>query len=64
MRRSLILQTAARYLIPLLFLFSIIDPTYTAPLFGTVLGWFALALIAVLDLMGLWLMFKLVKIEV
>lgn len=48
----------------MLFLFSIIDPTYTAPLFATVLGWFALALITLLDLMGLWLMFKLVKVDV
>lgn len=48
----------------MLFMFSIIDPTYTAPLFNTVLGWFALAIVALLDLMGLWLMFKLVKVDV
>lgn len=48
----------------MLFMFSIIDPTYTAPLFSTVLGWFALAMITLLDLMGLWLMFKLVKVDV
>jgi tight adherence protein B len=48
----------------MLFLFSIIDPTYTAPLFNTIIGWFVLAVIAALDLMGLWLMFKLVKVDV
>ncbi len=48
----------------MLFLFSIIDPNYTAPLFSTVLGWLSLTLIAALDLMGLWLMFKLVKVDV
>ncbi len=48
----------------MLLLFSFIDPTYTAPLFNTVLGWVILAIITALDLMGLWLMLKLVKIEV
>jgi tight adherence protein B len=48
----------------MLLLFSIIDPTYTAPLFNTVIGWFVLAVIAGLDLMGLWLMIKLVQVDV
>lgn len=48
----------------MLLLFSFIDPTYTAPLFNTLLGWVVLAIIAALDLMGLWLMFKLVQIDV
>jgi len=48
----------------MLLLFSFIDPTYTAPLFNTFLGWIILAIITALDLMGLWLMLKLVKIEV
>lgn len=48
----------------MLLLFSFIDPTYTAPLFNTMLGWVVLAIITALDLMGLWLMFKLVQIDV
>jgi tight adherence protein B len=48
----------------MLLLFSFIDPSYTAPLFNTLLGWVVLAIIATLDLMGLWLMFKLVQIDV
>lgn len=48
----------------MLMLFSFIDPTYTAPLFNTILGWVILAIIAALDLMGLWAMLKLVKIDV
>lgn len=48
----------------MLLLFSFIDPTYTAPLFNTFLGWIILAIITALDLMGLWLMIKLVQIDV
>ena len=48
----------------MLMLFSFIDPTYTAPLFNTILGWVILAIITALDLMGLWAMLKLVKIDV
>ena len=48
----------------MLLLFSFIDPTYTAPLFNTVLGWVILVIIAALDLMGLWAMFKIVSIDV
>ncbi|WP_291989221.1 type II secretion system F family protein [Luteitalea sp.] len=48
----------------MLLLFSFIDPTYTAPLFNTILGWVILAIITALDLMGLWAMLKLVKIDV
>lgn len=48
----------------MLLLFSLIDPTYTAPLFNTVLGWLALTVVAGLTLMGLWAMLKIVAIEV
>ncbi len=48
----------------MLLLFTFIDPTYTAPLFSTILGWVILAIITALDLMGLWAMLKLVKIDV
>lgn len=48
----------------MLVLFGLIDPNYTAPLFETVLGWLMLALITVLDLMGLWLMLKIVQVDV
>jgi tight adherence protein B len=59
-------QGAIMCLMPpgMLFLFSVIDPTYTAPLFNTVIGWLVLAVVAGLDLMGLWAMFKLVKVDV
>lgn len=50
--------------IGMLVLFGLIDPNYTAPLFETVLGWLILALVAFLDLMGLWLMLKLVQVDV
>ncbi len=48
----------------MLLLFSMIDPTYTAPLFNTVLGWLALAAVAGLTLMGLWAMLKIVAIDI
>lgn len=48
----------------MLLLFSFIDPTYTAPLFNTILGWVTLAIITALDLMGLWAMLKIVSIDV
>lgn len=48
----------------MLLLFSFIDPTYTAPLFNTILGWVTLAVITALDLMGLWAMLKIVSIDV
>ncbi len=48
----------------MLLLFSMIDPTYTAPLFNTVLGWLALTVVAGLTLMGLWAMLKIVAIDI
>jgi tight adherence protein B len=50
--------------IAMLLLFSMIDPTYTAPLFNTILGWFVLAVVAALDLMGFWIMLKIVQVDV
>lgn len=50
--------------VAMLLLFAMIDPTYTAPLFNTVLGWLVLAVVTGLDLMGFWLMMKLVQVDV
>jgi tight adherence protein B len=48
----------------MMLLFSFIDPTYMRPLFTTPLGWVMMALVFGLDGAGLWLMLKLVKVEV
>ncbi len=48
----------------MLLLFTMIDPTYTAPLFNTILGWFVLAVVAALDGLGFFLMIKLVQVDV
>jgi tight adherence protein B len=48
----------------LMLIFSFIDPTYMRPFFTTPLGWMMMLLVFVLDGLGLWLMFKLVKVEV
>jgi tight adherence protein B len=50
--------------IALMILFSFIDPTYMQPFFTTPIGWMLLALVVVLDAMGMWLMVKLVKVDV
>jgi tight adherence protein B len=50
--------------IALMLLFSLIDPTYMRPFFTTPLGWLMMLLVFVLDGFGLWLMFKMVKVEV
>jgi len=50
--------------IALMLLFSIIDPNYMRPFFTTPLGWMMLLVVLVLDGMGLFLMFKLVKVNV
>jgi tight adherence protein B len=50
--------------IGLMLVFSFIDPTYMRPFFTTPLGWMMMILVFVLDGLGLWLMFKLVKVEV
>jgi tight adherence protein B len=48
----------------MMLMFTFISPDYMAPLFDSVLGWIALTFILLLDLTGLFLMFKLVKVEV
>lgn len=48
----------------MMLLFSFIDPTYMRPFFTTPLGWVMMALVFALDGAGLWLMLKLVKVEV
>lgn len=50
--------------IVLMVLFTFIDPTYMRPFFTTPLGWMMMTLVFVLDGVGLWLMTKLVKVEV
>jgi Flp pilus assembly protein TadB len=37
---------------------------YMAPMFNTTMGWAMLAVVFVLDGAGLWMMFKLVKVDV
>jgi tight adherence protein B len=50
--------------IVLMLIFSFIDPTYMRPFFTTPLGWMMMALVFVLDGLGLWLMYKLVQVDV
>jgi tight adherence protein B len=48
----------------LMLMFSLVDQSYMAPMFNTLLGWAMLATVFILDGVGLWMMFKLVKVEV
>lgn len=48
----------------MLLIFSIIDINYVAPLFSTAIGLMMLLVAFVFDALGLWLMFKLVKVDV
>lgn len=48
----------------MLLIFSIIDVNYVRPFFTTALGWMMLIVAIVFDALGLWLMFKLVKVDV
>jgi tight adherence protein B len=48
----------------LMLMFTLVDQTYMAPMFGTALGWAMMAGIFILDGLGLWMMFKLVKVDV
>jgi tight adherence protein B len=48
----------------MLLIFSIIDVNYVRPFFTTALGWMMLTVAIVFDALGLWLMFKLVKVDV
>lgn len=50
--------------VAMMLLFTFIDPGYMRPFFNTPLGGLMLVLVFVLDGLGLWLMFKLVKVEV
>lgn len=48
----------------LMVMFAALDPNYMRPFFTTPLGWIMMAAVFGLDGMGLWMMFKLVKVEV
>lgn len=48
----------------LMLMFSLVDANYMAPMFNTFIGWMMLAGVFVLDGVGLWMMFKLVKVDV
>jgi tight adherence protein B len=48
----------------MMLMFSVIDPGFMTPFFTTPLGFMMLAFVFILDGMGMWLMFKLVKVDV
>lgn len=48
----------------LMLLFQLMSADYMRPLFTTPIGWAMLAVVFVLDATGLWMMFKLVKVDV
>jgi tight adherence protein B len=50
--------------IGMLLIFSFVDASFIRPLFTTLLGWLMLTVVFVLDAAGIWLMFKLVKVQV
>jgi tight adherence protein B len=50
--------------IVMMLIFGLIDPNYMLPFFTTPIGWMMLMLVFALDGMGLWMMFKLVKVDV
>ena len=50
--------------IAMMVIFSMIDQNYMRPFFTTPLGWMMLLVVFALDGIGLWLMFKLVKVNV
>jgi tight adherence protein B len=50
--------------IVMMLLFTFIDPNYMRPFFHSPLGWLMLVAVFVLDGAGLWLMFKLVRVDV
>jgi tight adherence protein B len=50
--------------IVMILLFSVIDPEYMRPFFTTPIGWMMMLLVFVLDSLGMWLMLKLVKVDV
>jgi tight adherence protein B len=48
----------------MMLMFSLIDPNFMRPFFTTALGWMMLVAVILLDGMGVWLMLKLVKVDV
>lgn len=50
--------------IVMMVMFTFIDPNYMRPFFHSPLGWLMLVAVFALDGAGLWLMFKLVKVDV
>jgi len=48
----------------LILLFSLMDENYMKPMFGTPIGWAMLATVFLLDAVGLFMMFKLVQVDV
>jgi tight adherence protein B len=50
--------------IAMMLIFQIIDPEYMRPFFSTPIGFLMLALVFALDAAGLYMMFKLVKVDV
>ena len=50
--------------IGMLIMFSFVSPGYVTPFFTTGMGWILLALVFVLDALGLFMMFHLVKVDV
>jgi tight adherence protein B len=50
--------------IALLLVFAFIDASFIRPFFTTPLGFLMLAVVFVLDGLGIWMMFKLVKVDV
>jgi tight adherence protein B len=48
----------------LILLFSLMDENYMKPMFGTPIGWAMLSVVFLLDAVGLYLMFKLVQVDV
>ena len=45
-------------------MFTFIDPNYMRPFFHSMLGWIMLTAVFILDGAGLWLMFRMVKVQV
>jgi tight adherence protein B len=48
----------------MMLLFSIMDESYMQPMFGTPIGWTMLTVVFLLDAVGLFMMFKLVQVDV
>jgi tight adherence protein B len=48
----------------LILLFSLMDENYMKPMFNTPIGWAMLAVVFLLDAVGLYMMFKLVQVDV